>query len=238
MRQFTLLKYLLILLFPICLKAQTNTFPSSGNVGIGTTTPQALLQAITQYTDFRFSTGHLAQTPNMSVINTNSNGRAASLEAGTNGTAFSFDNGGYFAIISEPKSNFLNNNLGTGSILFYMSPTGNVGIGTSTPQEKLSVNGNIVSQKVRVTQSGWADYVFNPSYHLPSLQEVEVYIKSNSHLPDVPTVHEVEKEGLDLGSNQAILLKKIEELTLYVIDQNKRIEKLETLLHQKKEVNK
>lgn len=98
---------------------------------------------------------------------------------------------------------------------------GNVGIGTTNPAEKLSVNGNIRSKKLIVTQTGWTDYVFDSSYQLQSLTEVEQFIKTNRHLPDVPSAKEVEKEGLNVGDNQAVLLKKIEELTLYMIEMKK-----------------
>lgn len=117
--------------------------------------------------------------------------------------------------------------------------TGNVGIGTNAIAEhKLAVNGSVIAEKVRVKQyANWPDYVFEKGYEIASLEEVEAFIKRNKHLPGVPAAAVVEKEGLDLGDNQAVLLKKIEELTLYVIEQNKKIEeqnkkiqKLETLL--------
>jgi hypothetical protein len=101
--------------------------------------------------------------------------------------------------------------------------SGNVGIGTSSPTEKLSVNGNIRSQKVIVTQSGWSDYVFNKEYKLKSLISLEKYIHQNKHLPEVPNTEEIETNGISVGDNQALLLKKIEELTLYLIEMNKKV---------------
>jgi hypothetical protein len=94
------------------------------------------------------------------------------------------------------------------------------------------VNGNIRTRKVRVDQDTWADYVFESNYQLRPIKEVEQYIQKEKHLPDVPSAAEVKKEGLDLGDNQAVLLKKIEELTLYVIEQNKRIDEQQKQLLQ------
>jgi hypothetical protein len=76
-------------------------------------------------------------------------------------------------------------------------------------------------------QSAWPDYVFQGDYKLPSLSELEHFIKTNRHLPDVPTAEEVKESGLSVGEMNAILLKKVEEFTLHVIDQNKRINNLE-----------
>ncbi|MEJ0101406.1 MAG: hypothetical protein WDO19_02115 [Bacteroidota bacterium] len=103
---------------------------------------------------------------------------------------------------------------------------GNIGIGTSsiTDAYKLSVSGDIRAHKVKVYQDAWSDYVFDNDYNLRSIQDVEKFINKNKHLPDVPSAKEVEQNGLDLGGNQAVLLRKIEELTLYAIDQNKQIE--------------
>lgn len=102
--------------------------------------------------------------------------------------------------------------------------TGNVTIGTTAAQKDLAVNGNIITRRVKVTATGWADYVFDSAYQLPALDSVEKYIQTNKHLPDVPSSDKVAKEGVDVGDNQVLLLKKIEELTLYIIQQNKDME--------------
>ncbi|MNL31749.1 hypothetical protein D3C87_1535570 [compost metagenome] len=100
---------------------------------------------------------------------------------------------------------------------------GNVGIGTAIPDEKLTVKGKIHTQEVRVDMSGplVPDYVFAEDYKLKSLQEVEDYIKENKHLPEIPSAKEIEKNGLMLAEMSMQLLKKIEELTLYIIEMKK-----------------
>jgi Repeat of unknown function (DUF5907) len=110
-----------------------------------------------------------------------------------------------------------------------ISSNGNVGIGTTTVSDttyRLFVEKGIRTRKIKVDIASWPDYVFKPNYKLPSLNELEKYLQNNQHLPDMPSAKDVEKDGIDLGSNQAILLKKVEELTLYMIDLNKKIEAL------------
>ncbi len=104
--------------------------------------------------------------------------------------------------------------------------TGNVGIGTTDPENKLDVNGTIRATEVKVA-TGWADFVFESDYNLNSLEEVNTYIQQNGHLPEIPTAKEVEENGISLGEMNAKLLQKIEELTLYTIEQEKRIKELE-----------
>ncbi|HEU4471605.1 MAG TPA: hypothetical protein VFR58_11005 [Flavisolibacter sp.] len=116
--------------------------------------------------------------------------------------------------------------------------SGDIGIGVPNPQAKLAVNGDIHSRKVRVTQTGWPDYVFSPSYKLLSLREVEEFIKKNGHLPEIEPACQVEQQGLDLGDNQAALLKKIEELTLYIIEQDKQLKSQKEEIDQIKELLK
>jgi len=99
--------------------------------------------------------------------------------------------------------------------------SGNVGIGTTNPQYKLAVNGNIGAQDIIVTNTGWSDYVFRPGYRLRPLSEVSQFIQANGHLPDIPTETEVKEKGVSLGDMQAKLLAKVEELTLHMIQQEK-----------------
>ncbi len=94
---------------------------------------------------------------------------------------------------------------------------GKVGIGTDAPDQLLSVNGTIHSKEVKVDLVGWPDFVFKPVYKLPSLTEVKQYIDKNQHLPEIPSAHEAEKNGVNLGEMNKLLLKKVEELTLYII---------------------
>lgn len=99
----------------------------------------------------------------------------------------------------------------------------------TTTNYRLYVETGIITEKLKVTlisSTNWADYVFDDSYSLNSLKDVEQFIKKNKHLPDVPSAEEVVKEGIDVATMDATLLRKIEELTLYVIQQQKEIDAL------------
>ena len=118
----------------------------------------------------------------------------------------------------------------------FIDGNGNVGIGiTDTKTYRFAVNGNAIFTRVKVkAYDNWPDFVFHSAYRLRPLCEVEQYIQQFHHLPEVPSAVEVKKEGLDLGDSDATLLKKIEELTLYLIEQNKKVEKLEKEVQQLK----
>jgi len=111
----------------------------------------------------------------------------------------------------------------------YIGAGGGIGIGTSTIPTgyKLSIDGKVIAEGMEVQLSGsWPDFVLDNEYKLRSLAELEEFINANGHLPDVPTAEEVENSTLDLGKMDAVLLKKVEELTLYVIELKKEIEEL------------
>lgn len=165
---------------------------------------------VTSYGDFRTNTGS-----GNTVISAPANTLFLNYDHGTGGVNF-----------CDGASNIVARVEGNGGGYF----NGNIGIGTTdTKNYKFAVNGSAIFTKVVVKPySNWPDYVFNSSYRLRPLSEVEQYIKQYGHLPEVPTADEVEKNGLDVGDNQATLLKKIEELTMYVIEQNKKILSLES----------
>lgn len=113
-----------------------------------------------------------------------------------------------------------------------------VGIGTDSTGDgnySLFVAKGIRTRKVRVDVEAWPDYVFADNYKLPKLSEIEQFISKNNHLPGMPSADEVAKEGVDVGENQAMLLKKIEELTLYLIESNKQIEALKAKVNQQEQ---
>lgn len=200
------------------------TLLTTGNLGIGTTTP-----------DYRLNVAS-------NIVQSNTNTNLLKL-VGQN-PLLAFSNGttdfGYIKAWSyQPYAPFTNGLvIGTGpgypiffstnnySLSMIVADNGNVGIGTANPTYKLSVNGNIRSKEV-VVETGWADYVFNKSYKLKPLAEVETFIENNNHLEGIPSAQEIEKTGLHVGDTQKKMMEKIEELTLYVIELNKQIKELQ-----------
>lgn len=117
----------------------------------------------------------------------------------------------------------------TSDINFAVKGNGSVGIGTDgvvTAGYLLDVAGKIQACEIKVSNPGWCDYVFEDGYQLMPILQLEKYIDTYNHLPDVPSTAEVEENGIELAKMNAILLKKIEELTLYMIQMQKEIDAL------------
>lgn len=110
----------------------------------------------------------------------------------------------------------------------YNSNSGKVGIGTASPDEKLTVKGKIHAEEVKIDLSvPGPDYVFADGYQLLPLDMIKVFIEKNKHLPEVPSAKEMEANGINLGEMNMLLLKKIEELTLHIIDLEARLKTVE-----------
>lgn len=117
---------------------------------------------------------------------------------------------------------------GSNQVRMVIDNTGKVGIGTETPDAELAVNGLIHTKEVKVDLQGWPDYVFEKTYELLTIEEVDKYIQKNGHLPNIPKASEVEENGLNLGEMNKKLMEKVEELTLYIIQLKKEIEQIKT----------
>ncbi|SDW58047.1 hypothetical protein SAMN05444410_1048 [Hydrobacter penzbergensis] len=192
---------------------------ANGNVGIGTSMPTYKLEAVTGgAAALRLQTSN-STVPNPQIDLYDAGRYQETVISSSDGATV----GTYLASYSNHPLMFGTNH-STAQVTLVSS--GNLGIGTINPSEKLSVNGNIRTQKLIVTQLGWSDYVFDKDYKLRSLQDLEAFIKENKHLPEVPSTKEVSEKGISVGDNQALLLKKIEELTLYVIELKKEINKI------------
>ncbi len=194
-----------IVIFCTKVSAQTNTFPATGNVGIGTTSPASKLHVFDQ-------------------------GKATGIIMGSSNAGFSFlaigtsaEKNGYSFIESVKSSGTSYGDL----VMNYNG--GNVGIGTRVPDAKLAVKGNIHAQEIKVDLAvPGPDYVFEKSYNLLSIEAVKSYIEANKHLPEIPSACDMEENGINLSEMNMLLLKKVEELTLYMIRLQEKNQELET----------
>jgi len=192
---------------------------SNNNVGVGTTAPDMKLSV---QSDLKFITRfHSTSDDVMTGVRI---GRSVSYADIVN------LNDGLGIAPGSTSGNLALNTQNTSDVsIFAHNTSKNVGIGTVTPGDwKLAVNGKIRAKEIKV-ETGWSDFVFEEDYRLPTLEEVETYIKERGHLQDIPSAAEVEENGIFLGEMDAKLLQKIEELTLYTIQQEKEIERLKLL---------
>lgn len=203
---------------------------ADGNVGIGTNSPGARLDIDVN--------GLAGGIPALTIRNTESGKNYSGVLEFRSPTTtapfyfYTWDNELQFSQRNSDgswKSHFMIFHNQNGNVTFPNS-TGNVGIGTNTPDSKLAVNGTVHAKEVKVDLTGWPDYVFSKEYPLQPLNEVKQFINQNGHLPEIPSAEEVETAGLHLGQMNALLLKKIEELTLHIIRQQEEIEQLKEAL--------
>jgi hypothetical protein len=193
---------------------------TNGNVGVGTTSPQEKFHIKGSGSIY----GKLESTDN--------NAYWVSDIGGQNGGGLQIQNEGVFkAFVYWTNSSPSRFAIWVGGKdRMTISNGGNVGIGTNdTKGFKLGVKGKIAAEEVKVAKyANWADFVFDVDYKLPTLKEVEQHIQEKGHLKDIPSAEEVAKDGFYLAEMNAKLLQKIEELTLYMIQQNKEIQQLKS----------
>ncbi|MBU2912951.1 tail fiber protein [Reichenbachiella agariperforans] len=206
----------------ICIVISTSSFAqnkieSTGSVGIGITSPNVPLHVFGTGNLVRFeSSDNSTDAESTLLLNVGNTSRA--MIQWHKQSSSSFAGGISFGTRGHDG---LNQRM-------YINNDGNVGIGTSdTGTHKLAVGGSIGAREIKVEASGWSDFVFEKDYELRTLEEVERHIMTKGHLPEIPNEIEVSENGINLGKMDAKLLQKIEELTLYLIEQNKRIDKLE-----------
>ena len=252
--------------------AQFNTFPASGNAGIGTLSPESPLTINTasnfdgyflkmgttissgqRYFNFGSSPGWVGYNfygtdgslrssfsakSNLTFLDIrDANGNEIFKASGTNNDAFVHLPKLDSRLVIGAAGNYLETEGhklvvkdGSAKIEGNIITNSNIGIGTDSFQDglitySLSVAGRVRAEAVKV-YTDWADFVFEEGYELPTLEEVEEHIATHGHLQDIPSAQEVEANGIDLGEMNKRLLQKVEELTLYVIELNKEIEKL------------
>ena len=201
---------------------------SDGKIGIGTTSPNEKLEVdgnILLTTDPANSSNNLSHSTSLRLMSSGyaSDGRARYQNWKIQAVARSTWGSGDIAFFSNTDGAGYNER-------FRIMNDGNVGVGTSNPDSKLTVKGNIHAQEVKVDLSvPGPDYVFKEGYDLKSLKEIQDYIQEHGHLPNIPSAKEMEANGVQLGEMNMKLLEKIEELTLYILAQERRLKRMESL---------
>ena len=224
---------LLVVLFGVNISfAQTNTFPPDGSSGIGTLFPTSYFHGGTNKVLEIFNSSTLLNSQSHIVLSTGAtfnNSSAGTVtwmsknSSGFKGMAYiGSTTQGDASVNSSANLVFATSNGGAVHARMVIDKDGNIEIGKETQTMTMSIKGKIRSQEIKVETANWPDYVFGKDYELPSLQEIEQHIKEKGHLPGIPSAVEVKANGVDLGEMNAKLLKKIEELTLYLIESEKR----------------
>jgi len=199
----------------------SNPWPTNGNVGIGTNNPQTTLTINGEVTLYTTNPTGVPVLRFNNYYNPMSMTDVAYVNAYAGRIGFHEGAGEMqFQTSSNPGTTGGTINM---PVRMRITASGNVGIGSTMPDEKLSVQGTIHSQAVRVDMNSWSDNVFYSNYQLLPLSYVNSYIQKYRHLPDIPTEQEVLEKGIDLGELTRLLLKKLEESTLYIIQKDKEL---------------
>jgi len=220
----------------------TNTTPNisntnTGSVTIGSTNPYTINAAASLFPSVTprveiFGTGSAA-SPFSDILSIRHSGMTADavlrqvgvvLKISSESSTYESDKmGGLLLESANAYANYPTMSLVTANIRrLTIDQNGNIGINTTdTKGYKFGVNGSMIANSIVVKVYPWSDYVFKPDYQLRSLAEVKAYIDKNQHLPEIPSAQEVANNGINLGEMNSLLLKKVEELTLYLIEKDK-----------------